>query len=83
LLGKSQLKHIGYDWRVNEYFNVMYVFNAQERDFFDYTSSIISFLTHGGSSFIVVGITSLFNETLDYSGRNDFLPIFESEEYKN
>lgn len=73
---------IGYDWRVNEYFNVIYVFDAQEREFFDYTSSIISFLTSGGSPFIVVGITSPYNETLDYSRRNDFLPNLESQEYK-
>jgi hypothetical protein len=71
-----------YDWRVNEYFNVIYVFDTQEREFFDYTSSIVSFLTDASKSFIIVGITSPYNEKLDYSRRNDFLPNIESEEYK-
>jgi predicted alpha/beta superfamily hydrolase len=71
-----------YDWRVNEYFNVIYVFDAQNREFFDYTSSIVSFLSDASKSFIVVGITSPYNEKLDYSRRNDFLPNIESEEYK-
>lgn len=71
-----------YDWRTNEYFNVIYVFDSQNREFFDYTSSIISFLTGGSTSFIVVGISSPYNEKLDYSRRNDFLPNIESEDYK-
>jgi len=71
-----------YDWRVNEYFNVIYVFDAQDREFFDYTSSIVSFLSEASKSFIIVGITSPYNEKLDYSRRNDFLPNIESEEYK-
>lgn len=73
---------IDYDWRINEYFNVIYVFDSQNREFFDYTSSIISFLTDGNKSFIVVGITSPFNEKLDYSRNNDLLPILETEESK-
>ncbi|MDP4821071.1 MAG: hypothetical protein NWR67_08690 [Saprospiraceae bacterium] len=47
---------IDYDWRTNEYFNVIYVFDSQNREFFDYTSSMISFLTNGDKPFIVVGI---------------------------
>lgn len=71
-----------YDWRTNEYFNVIYIFDSQDREFFDYTSSIVSFLTNGSKSFIIVGITSPYNEKLDYSRRNDFLPNIESEDYK-
>ena len=66
---------IDYDWRVNEYFNVIYVFDSHSREFFDYTSSIISFLTDNTNSFIVVGITSPYNEGLDYSRNNDLLPV--------
>jgi len=73
---------VDYDWRTNEYFNVIYVFDSQNREFFDYTSSIISFLTDGNKSFIVVGITSPFDEKLDYSRNNDLLPILETEESK-
>lgn len=73
---------VDYDWRTNEYFNVIYVFDSQNREFFDYTNSIISFLKDGNKSFIVVGITSPFNEKLDYSRNNDLLPILETEESK-
>ncbi|MEZ4788369.1 MAG: alpha/beta hydrolase-fold protein [Flavobacterium haoranii] len=72
-----------YDWRVNEYFNVIYVFDCQDREFFDYTTSIVSFIPNNGKSFIVVGITSPYNETLDYGRNNDLLPILETEDSKN
>lgn len=72
-----------YDFRTNEYFNVIYVFDSQSREFFDYTSSIVSFLSNGDKSFIVVGISSPYNEKLDYSRRNDFLPVLKSENTKN
>lgn len=74
---------IDYDWRVNEYFNVIYVFDSQNREFFDYTSSMISFLSDNSKSFIVVGITSPYNEKLDYARNNDLLPILNTEESKN
>lgn len=63
-----------YDWRKHEFFNVIYVFDSQNREFFDYTTSIISFLTDNIKSYIVVGITSPYNETLDYARNNDLLP---------
>ncbi|WP_111710118.1 alpha/beta hydrolase-fold protein [Lutibacter citreus] len=70
---------IDYDWRVNEYFNVFYVFDSHSREFFDYTSSIISFLTNNTKSFIIVGITSPYNEKLDYGRNNDLLPVLETK----
>jgi hypothetical protein len=69
-----------YDWRVNEYFNVIYVFDSQNREFFDYTSAMISFLTDNDKSFIVVGITSPYNEELDYARNNDLLPLLETKD---
>lgn len=74
---------VDYDLRTNEYFNVIYVFDSQNREFFDYTNSIISFLTDGNKSFIVVGITSPYNDKLDYSRNNDLLPVLETENSKN
>ncbi|MBZ9651393.1 alpha/beta hydrolase-fold protein [Psychroflexus montanilacus] len=75
---------IDYDWRTNEYFNVMYVFDSQNRELFDYTTSIISFLTdNSNSSFIVIGVTSPYNEKLDYARNNDLLPVLSSNESKN
>lgn len=70
---------VDYDRRVNEYFNVIYVFDSQNREFFDYTSSIISFLTNKNKTFIVVGITSPYNEKLDYGRNNDLLPVLETK----
>ena len=70
---------IDYDWRVNEYFNVIYVFDSQSREFFDYTSSIISFLSDNTKPFIVIGITSPYNEKLDYARNNDLLPVLETQ----
>lgn len=73
---------VDYDWRVNEYFDVIYVFDSQNREFFDYTTSIISFLPNNGKSFIVVGITSPFNEELNYGRNNDLLPVLTTEDSK-
>ncbi len=70
---------VDYDWRVNEYFNVIYVFDSQSREFFDYATSMVSFLTDGNKSFIVVGITSPYNEKLDYGRNNDLLPVLETQ----
>lgn len=70
---------VDYDWRTNEYFKVIYVLDCQNREFFDHTSSMISFLTNGSASFIVVGISSPYNEELDYSRNNDFLPVLKTE----
>ncbi len=70
---------VDYDWRVNEYFNVIYVFDSQNREFFDYATSMVSFLTDGNKSFIVVGITSPYNEKLDYGRNNDLLPVLETQ----
>lgn len=70
---------VDYDWRVNEYFNVIYVFDSQSREFFDYTSSIISFLTDNTKTFIIVGITSPYDEKLDYARNNDLLPVLETK----
>ncbi|MEM9078911.1 MAG: alpha/beta hydrolase-fold protein [Bacteroidota bacterium] len=74
---------VDYDWRENESFNVIYVFDSHNREFFDLTSSIISFLTDNTKSYIVVGITSPYNEKLDYARNNDLLPILETKDSKD
>tara|TARA_R100000789_G_scaffold57881_1_gene55890 strand:+ start:15 stop:1127 length:1113 start_codon:yes stop_codon:yes gene_type:complete len=74
---------VDYDWRENESFNVIYVFDSHNREFFDYTSSMISFLTDNTKSYIVVGITSPYNEKLDYARNNDLLPILETKNSKD
>jgi len=72
---------IEYDIRKHELFNVIYVFDSQDREKFDYVSSITTFLTsrNHDQAFIVVGITSPYNEELDYSRNNDFLPVLKTQ----
>lgn len=72
---------IEYDIRKHELFNVIFVFDSQDREKFDYVSSIITFLTdrNNDQAFIVVGITSPYSEELDYSRNNDFLPVLKAE----
>ncbi|WP_298143295.1 alpha/beta hydrolase-fold protein [Flavobacterium sp.] len=61
-------------------YEVVYVFDAHTREFFDLTHSMISFLSRADKQYIVVGITSPYNEALDYSRRNDFLPEMQTDE---
>lgn len=74
---------VDYDWRTYEHFNVIYVFDSHNREFFDYTSSIISFLTDASKEFIVVGISSPYNEALDYARNNDLLPELTTQASKD
>lgn len=55
------------------HYDVIYVFDSQNREFFDYVSSSVK-LINPGKQFIVVGITSPYNEELDYARNNDMLP---------
>ncbi len=62
-------------------FDVIYVFDAQNREMFDYAQSTISFLEeYLWKKFIVVGITSPYIEENDYSRNNDMLPVLHYEE---
>ena len=54
-------------------YDVIYVFDAQNRELFDLTHSIMTFLERG-RMFIVVGITSPYNKELNYGRSNDFVP---------
>ncbi|MBB3188242.1 alpha/beta hydrolase-fold protein [Microbacter margulisiae] len=63
-------------------YNVIYVFDAQNRELFDYTHSIISFLSDATKQYIVVGITSPYIKKYDYARNNDYLPILETESAK-
>ncbi len=55
-------------------YDVIYVFDSQNRDFFDLTHSLISFL-NTDRQFIVVGITSPYYESTNYGRNNDMLPV--------
>jgi predicted alpha/beta superfamily hydrolase len=71
-----------YKEEIFENYNVIYVFDAQEREFFSFTHSVISFLSNGQKKYIVVGITSPYIEKYDYARNNDFLPVLETESAK-
>lgn len=63
-------------------YDVIYVFDAQNRELFDFTHSVISFLSNGNREFIVVGITSPYIEDTDYARNNDLLPVLETDDSK-
>ena len=63
-------------------YQVIYVFDAQNREFFDFTHSIISFLSNTTKKYIVVGITSPYLEKSDYVRNNDMLPILKTDKSK-
>lgn len=54
-------------------FDVIYVFDAQHREFFDLVHSASSFIM-GTKKFIVVGIQSPSYPEIDYNRNNDFYP---------
>lgn len=59
-------------------YDVVYVLDAQNREFFDYAHSTISFISNNTRDFIVIGITSPYNRELNYGRNNDFLPVLRS-----
>ncbi|MBN2639506.1 MAG: hypothetical protein JXR65_10535 [Bacteroidales bacterium] len=71
-----------YKQKIFQNYDVIYVFDAQEREFFDFTHSAISFLSNAKKNYIVIGITSPYIEKYDYSRNNDFLPILKTESAK-
>ncbi|NCC99795.1 MAG: esterase [Bacteroidia bacterium] len=71
----------GYNENPYTYYDVIYVFDAQNRELFDLTHSLISFVANDYQNYIVVGITSPYNEKLNYGRRNDFLPKLTNDKY--
>ncbi|MDH5399834.1 MAG: hypothetical protein OEX02_16905 [Cyclobacteriaceae bacterium] len=63
-------------------YDVFYVFDAQNREFFDFTHSIVSFISNSERKFIIVGITSPYIEKYDYARNNDLLPELETKDAK-
>lgn len=63
-------------------YDVIYVFDVQNREFFDFTHSVISFLSNTTKKYIIVGIISPYFEKLDYVRNNDMLPILETNKSK-
>ncbi len=55
-------------------YEVIYVFDAHSREFFDFVHSLLSFTAPSNKKYIVVGIMSTYIESLDYSRNNDMLP---------
>ena len=65
-------------WQYEEYpdkkLEIIYVFDAQVREYFDLVHSIVQFLGGEEFAFIVVGIESPFIEEKNQSRNTDFLP---------
>ncbi|NMM49917.1 alpha/beta hydrolase [Marinigracilibium pacificum] len=64
----------GYNENTYSHYDVIYVFDAQNRELFDYVHSVPGFLNNTGRSFIVVSITSSYYEETDYARNHDMLP---------
>ncbi|MDR0799536.1 MAG: hypothetical protein LBN18_07255 [Dysgonamonadaceae bacterium] len=64
----------GYNELTLQTYDVIYVFDAQNRELFDFTHAMIRFLDPE-QNFIVVGITSPNHPETNYNRQNDFLPI--------
>ena len=47
---------LGYDGYIHTYYNVIYVFDAQTRELFDYVSSLANLSRESGQGIIIVGI---------------------------
>ncbi|MCT4673746.1 MAG: alpha/beta hydrolase-fold protein [Prolixibacteraceae bacterium] len=65
---------VGYNENKYTHYDVIYIFDAQNRMLFDYVHSILGFQDHGDKEFIIVGITSPYYEKTDYARNNDMLP---------
>ncbi len=71
-----------YSQKIHSRYDVFYVFDAQNRSFFDLTHSLIR-LSHGlPKDFIVVGISAYQGMDQDYARNNDFLPVLKTERSK-
>ena len=69
----------GYNEFKNKYYDVIYVFDAQNRVMLDLTSSLTHVLSNTKKEFIIVGITSFYSEDVAYTRNNDLLPKLTSE----
>ena len=58
----------------SSYYNVLYVFDAQDRALFGAANGITHLLTEGSEDFIVVGIKATFIEEAMYTRNNDLIP---------
>ena len=63
-------------YEINEmaYYNVIYVFDAQDRALFDYTAGLANLINPSNRNFIVVGIKATFIEEEMYGRNHDLLP---------
>lgn len=73
---------VEYDARVLEQFDVIYVFDSQNRAFLDQTSATVSFLSDGTQPYIIVGIAANTDYSSDYLRNNDLLPVLKTEKSK-
>lgn len=61
-------------------FEVIYVFDAQSRNYFDFVHSSIQFIKGQHKAFIIVGIVSPYDEAKKQSRNTDFLPMAHHSE---
>ena len=58
-----------------QFYNVIYVFDAQTKQFFDLTHSLLPFISKEvDNPYIVVGLIATYDEELNYGRNDDLLP---------
>lgn len=65
------------------HYDVVYVFDAQNREFFDMAHALTSFISNAEKRYIFVGIPSPYIEALDYVRNNDLLPDLKTKKAKD
>lgn len=70
-----------YDEYTQEDYDVIFVFDAHERSYFDMVTSLMHYAVQedNDQGYIVVGVASPYIEEFDYNRSNDFLPKRERE----
>lgn len=69
----------GFDENTSQKYDVIYVFDAQAREYFDLVHSAINFYNEGMFPMVVVGIASPFDEKTKQSRNTDLLPKPEND----
>ncbi len=64
-----------YKEQIHQFYDVIYVFDAQRKEYFDLVCSLLPFTSKEvDNPYIVVGITSTYDEKLNYDRNDDLLP---------
>lgn len=64
-------------------YDVIFMFDCNSREFLNFITSSVSFMSGGNKKYIVVGIIPTFIDSLNYGRNNDLLPLPVNVEEKD